>query len=223
MYAVASRKDGTATAALVVTSAALLFVASFGNRITTLKYGDLQLDLAATFLIKARAAKDRGDTDAEAQYVGAALHAAGVSTDLSSAVDVTSTRRLHRDAVFNTLAAMTGATVTYAGTPIDGFVTIGGTRIGVDVRAGPKSGGRSIERVRSLRLKGENVDALLIVVPKGKDARLKELANAAHSELEVPVHVLRWAPEIDDAATLVTAASTLAARTVTQRKRINAR
>jgi hypothetical protein len=192
-YVVVARKDGTATAALVVAGVVLTFVALFGDRITTLKYGDVQINLAASFLVRAREARARGDVARESELVGAALTAAGVSSGLSAAVSVTSARRLHRDAVFNNLAALEGTTVEYSGKPVDGFAARDDRRVAVDVHPGPKSARKSIERFENLRRKGESRAAgLLVVVPEGKDSRLAEVASEAEKELRVPVHVVRW-------------------------------
>jgi hypothetical protein len=212
-YVVADSKDGTATAALILAAVLLLFVAAFGNRITSLRYGDMQIDLAASFLVRARAARARGDTQAESRLVGAALDAAGISTGLSSAIDVTSTRRLHRDAVFNALAAVPGVTVTYSGTPIDGLVTTNQAKIGVDVRAGPKSSEKSVERFQKLQAKRADIEALLIVVPKGKATRLTEVADELGKRLDVPVEVVRWTAENDSSDSLKEALQKLEAAT----------
>lgn len=191
-YVVAAEHNGTATAALVAASVVLLFLAAFGHRITSFKYGDVEVNVAATLLTQAREAGARGDVENEERLVGAALAAAGVSSGLSADISVRAKGRLHRDAVFNTLTSSFGA-LEYLGSPIDGIGTVGNSKIGIEAKSRPKRVAITVERIEKARKKKRlDIDGLLIVLRRHDKADLELLQEETTDQLGMPVKILRW-------------------------------
>jgi hypothetical protein len=191
----------------------LLFIGAFGHRIELLKYGGAEIHVAAELLSQARAAGARGDDERKEALIGAALAASGVSSGLSSDITIRDKRRLHQDAVLNALSdvyrAESGA-LEYRRTPIAAVATVGNAKMGVDVRSSPKSLDEVLSRVKRHRAdKRLDIDGLLIVFrTRSSGTDFEALAADASRNLGIPVRLLRWRPEHDE-ATLADAATGL--------------